>query len=283
VAKRLAGGAKADGSDVERFKVARGAVQRIGTVIPWFLAAVFGWLGVFIATAVILASKPMGASALVLPAGIVTIVATLLVYMNMPGWLYIGSDGVRVDLRDHQRFVRFEDLEEAPVYRRKSWGKTFVGVALHLQGGERVEVPIGEDQFGASDRAHTLSKAIAIALERYRRAGPPDDASALARGSRSPAEWATALRGLGAGANAGPREAPIDPDRLLRIAEDPGAAADARAGAAFALVASLDDDKRERLRIAAAGTASTELKGVLLSAADGDEEGAVAALDRVRE
>jgi hypothetical protein len=263
-----------------RFKIARGAVNRIGPILAVFLVVVGIWVGGLFA---LLAAGANARSALTIwPAGLIVIVAALLVYMNLPGWLDLGDDGVLVDFRGSKRFVAFNDLEDAPVYRESSMGKRFVGVALDLLSGERVKVPIGEDQFGAGERASLLSESICAALEKHRRGMIADDASALARGERSAGVWAARLRGLGEGANAGPREAPIDQERLFRIAENPGAEPELRAGAAAALSTRLDDEGRKRLRIAAEGTASPEVKGALAAAADGDEEAVVAALERVK-
>jgi hypothetical protein len=241
----------------------------------------FTWIGTM--TALIAShAAPAATLARVTAVGLVGLVATLLVYLNMPGWVDVGSDGLLVDLRDGKRFVPFLELLAAAVYRETTMGKHFVGVELALRSSERVKIPLGEDQFGASDRAEALCASIRSALEAHERRRTDEDASGLARGGRTASEWATRLRSLGAGANAGPREAPIDGEKLFRITESPDAPAEIRAGAAVALSSSLDAEGRTRLRIAADATASPELTEVLNSAAEGDEEAVVAALDRMK-
>jgi hypothetical protein len=188
---------------------------------------------------------------------------------------------VLVDFRGNKRFVAFGDLRDAPVYRESAMGKRFVGVALDLDSGERVKVPIGEERF-AGERAEELSGSIRAALEKHRQRAGDEDASVLARGDRSAAAWAARLRGIGEGANAGPREAPIDEERLFRIAESPDAAPELRAGAAAALSARLDDEGRTRLRIAADATAEPDVRSALTAAVDGDEEAVITALDQVK-
>ncbi len=267
-------------SGVIRFKVARGAVARPMPILVSVLGFTVLWLGgVVMLVASHVLSKGM---VLIGPVGLVAMVLALIVFMNLPGKVDIGSDGIFIDLRDKKRFVPFSDIVEATVYREDAMGKRFVGVALALGSGEPMKLPIGEDQFGAGDRAAALSAALTSAIEAFRRNAAPDDAALLLRGDRSVAAWANDLRRIGEGANAGPRDAPIDPDRLLRIAESPAATAEARAGAAAALRAKLDAEGKKRLRIAAESTVSPDLADALSAAAEGDEKAVETALDRVR-
>lgn len=99
-------------------------------------------------------------------------------------------------------------IGDAPPYAEDVMGKRINGVELALRSGESVKVPIGEDQFGADKRVAELSAALRAALEAYRRIEAVDDAAFLARGDRSKEASIARLRGLGEGANAGPREAP---------------------------------------------------------------------------
>lgn len=267
-------------SGVVRFKVARGAVARPMPVLVSVVGFTVLWLGgVVMLVASHVLSKGM---VLVGPVGLVAMVLSLIVFMNLPGKVDIGSDGIFVDLRDKKRFVPFSDIVEASVYRENAMGKRFVGVALAMRSGEPMKLPIGEDQFGAGDRAAALSAALTEAIKAFQRNAAPDDAALLLRGDRSVAAWANDLRRIGEGANAGPRDAPIDPDRLLRIAESPAATAEARAGAAIALRAKLDAEGKKRLRIAAESTVSPDLADALSAAAEGDDEAVETALDRVR-
>jgi hypothetical protein len=72
---------------------------------------------------------------------------------------------------------------------------------------------------------------------------------------------------VGAGAAADHRNAPVPPDKLLSIAEDPRAEPLARAGAAVALSGALDDDGRARLRAAAEATVMPRVRVALEAAA----------------
>jgi hypothetical protein len=268
----------AEPAGITRYKVARASVSRIRPVLTVFLGLVGLWTGVFIALVAVHALSAVAAW----PAVMGVLLVGLLVYLNLPGYVDLGADGLLLDLRDGRRFVGFGDLDEAVVYREHALGKRFVGVRLTFgeESGEALQIPLGEDQFGAGDRAVQLAAAITAALRAFRERDFAEEASLLSCGGRSASAWAARLGAVGEGANAGPREAPVPPERLLRIAENPGAPPALRAGAAVAARARLDADGRARLRIAAQGTASPELQAALESAAGEDEEAVVAALDR---
>jgi hypothetical protein len=276
--------ARARGTGIERFKVARGAVTRIGRVVAVYLSFVVGF-GLLALPLLFLLPK-LGLDtrffALVAPALGLSMLVGLLVYLNLPGWVEVGDDGVMVDLREKKRFVPFAELEDAAVFHKPGGlGKTFTGVTLKLGSGEALEVPFGEDQFGAGGRAAKLSARIRAKIEGYEAREHEEAAALLERGERSVDAWISRLRGLGEGANAGPRVAPIPVDRLWRIVESPATAPPARAGAAVALTACLDDEGKERLRVAAGSAAAPRLRVVLESVAAGDDEAAAAALAEV--
>jgi hypothetical protein len=268
----------AEPAGITRFKVARGSVTRMRPVLGAFLGLVGLWMGVFLALIAFHAASAIAAW----PAVMFALVVGLLVYMNLPGHVDVGADGLLVDLRDGQRFLGFGDLDGAGVYRESAMGKRFVGVRVVLADEDRedLKIPLGEDQFGAGDRAEQLAAMITAALCAFRERDFAEEASLLSRGGRSAEAWAAHLGAVGEGANAGPREAPVPPERLLRIAENPGAPASLRAGAAVAVRARIDAEGRARLRLAAQGTASPELQAALESAAGEDEEAVLTALDR---
>jgi hypothetical protein len=249
----------------------------MGSVLGRFLALVGLWLLSFFALGA------LGATALVpyWPAGMAALVLGLLVYVNLPGRVEIGADGLAIDLRDEKLFVPFADIDGASVYREHAMGKRFVGVLLSFHEGRPRKLPIGEDQFGSGKKAETLAAAIEVALRTFQDRELGEDEAQLARKGRSGAAWVTSLRALGEGANVGPREAPVEPARLWRIAENPIAPAELRAGAATVLAGKLDDEGKQRLRIAAEDTASPELRAALEAAAAGDEAALAEALERV--
>ena len=99
----------------------------------------------------------------------------------------------------------------------------------------------------------------------------------LTRGDRSVEEWVADLRAMGSGGRRTYRASPPSREALFRIALDPAADEDVRAGAAIALGGSLDDSERERLRVAARVTVAPRVRVVLEREAEGDldEEEAV--------
>lgn len=265
---------------VPRFKIGRGTLVDFRSLIWKLLAGIALWIAAFTALVTTLGPAMKG-FVLLGPAGAIAMVLSLIVYLNLPGRLHLGTDGVLVDWRGDKRYVPFSEIEDAPPYAEDVMGKRMIGVELRLRGAAPVKVPIGEDQFGADKRVAELSGAIRAALEGYRRLAAADDAAFLARGERSKEAWLAHLRGLGEGANAGPREAPIPVERLWRIALDPSAGAASRAGAAAALASGLDAAGKERLRVAAESTAAPHLRFALEAAATGDEQAMSDAMDRM--
>lgn len=263
-----------------RHKIARGAIRKIGRVVAVYLGLSAALLASTLAAFSVL--RIHGGPALIaFPALLLSMIAGLLVYLNLPGSVDIRADGLMIDSRDDRRYVAFEELEGASVFHESVTGKKFTGVDLRLWSGEVVKVPMGEDQFGTGAKTSKLHADIAAALEEYRAREPRAEAVVPERGDASAKAWLDRLRAVGSGASAGPREAPITADRLWRIVEDPRAQPQARAGAAAALSYGIDDGGRTRLRIAAADTASPELRGVLESAAAEDETALVSALEAV--
>jgi hypothetical protein len=85
---------------------------------------------------------------------------------------------------------------------------------------------------------------------------------------------------MGSGGRRTYRASPPSREALFRIALDPAADEDVRAGAAIALGGSLDASQRERLRVAARVTVAPKVRVVLEreAAGDLDEAGAVLVL-----
>ena len=260
-----------------RLKIARGAVLRSGPILIAFLTVVVGWLFVCLALMPTLGVSFTAA----FPAGMVALAAALLTYMNLPGYVHLGSDGVLLDWRGKTRYVPFADVQDVAIYKEDAMGKHMIGVGLKLRTGEEVRAPIGENQFGADKRAKDLEARLRAALTSYQHNAEPDHAPALARGDRSDAQWLERLRSVGQGANANMREAPVPLEQLWRIVECASAEPTARAGAAVALRVSLDNDAKTRLRVAADCTAEPALRRVLETAAADDEDRLTVALSRI--
>jgi hypothetical protein len=246
-------------------------------VVGFLLAGIMGWMALIIVLHRVFAAPP--AFLVLAPGGILALVVTMIVYLNLPGRLHIGADGLLIDSRDATRFVRFAEIRAVEKYRQMIMGKQIIGVALQLVAGDTVQIPMGEDQFGADRRVHALYMDIEAALEDYGKRAPGADLAALARGDRSTEAWLQRLRAVGTGANAGPREAPVTQERLWRVVEDPTLEPEARAAAAAALVPSLDDEGKTRLRVAAEATAAPKLRVAFESAASADEAAIATALE----
>ena len=97
------------------------------------------------------------------------------------------------------------------------------------------------------------------------------------RGDRSTSAWLRFLReaSRGAGYRTG-----VVAERLWALVEDPRAQASVRGAVAAAFAPTLDDNGRERLRVAARASAEPQLRRVLAASADGaDEQNLEDALD----
>jgi hypothetical protein len=269
----------------ERIKIARGAVSRMGPVLRNFLLVLVAWMLTTFWVLPALHVLRGGAVFGVGMGGLLALVAGLIVFANLPGHVEIGADGLFVNFRDSSRYIRFDTLAGVHAYTEHTMGKTFVGATLRLHDGTEVKIPIGEDHFGGTKKAASLSARLDEALRAHRARAAGEHAALLERGERSPEEWLGRLRSIGEGANASTREAPIDPDRLWRIVEDPMATAATRAGAAAALSQHLTEPDRQRLRVAAEATAAPKLRIALESAAapETDDAALTAALAEVEE
>jgi hypothetical protein len=128
-----------------------------------------------------------------------------------------------------------------------------------------------------------IHERIREAFEAHGRGDVTLAAAALRRGTRDVAAWIRALQAIGSGASADHRTAPVPPDQLWRIVEDPHAEPGARAGAAVVLRGSLDEAGRSRLLAAAGATAQPRVRIALEAAGEGDEAALAEALAAVEE
>lgn len=269
----------AEGHGLERIRIARARVGNMRPLIGLLtvaLVTIVGTGGVAIARG----------SAAAMPFTIVAMLAAVLaviVYVNLPGSVVIGADGMLIDRRDDQRFVAFADVLAVEPHVEHTMGKTFVGALLRLRDETTLVLPIGEDHLGGSERADQLVSRLTAALSLYeeRAKHAPETTDLLLRGDRVGAQWLERLRGVGEGANAGHREAPISVDRLWQIVESPAAPGGARASAAAALSPKLDDHGKKRMRIALEDTAAPKLRIALERALTDDDEALLQALDAI--
>jgi hypothetical protein len=189
----------------------------------------------------------------------------------------IGADGIYARDAFGQRFVAYTDVAGVGTYQQHVLGKVHIGIVLTMRDGTDRRFLVGQVGF-IGDRAMRIVERIREALDSARREEPASAIAMLERGGRALPEWLGALRSIGAGANVDLRTAPVSPETLWRIVEDPRAPQRARASAAVALGAQLDAASRARLRVTAAATAAPKLRIALDAAVDGDDEAVADAL-----
>ena len=245
-------------------------MRRLGIVWASAIAAFFVLLpviGNFFPPA-----APVVPIALVLFAlGTVTLTAT-------PTKLEIGADGLHLRWFRRSRFIGFGEITRVDPYEDTGSGKNkTAGLDLTLRSGERVRLPVMAKRSSVRDVIYILHERLTQAVETWSRGEGVAHAALVRRAGRDPSRWVRALRGLGAFANADARTAPVMPERLWRIVEDPAAPADARAGAAVALAQSAGEDGKSRLRAAASAIAAPRLRFAIETAVTADTEETLAA------
>lgn len=198
----------------------------------------------------------------------------------IPTKLRVGADGLQISWMRRQRFLPYGDITHIDPYEEPGMGKNrWAGLVVSLKTGEKVHLPIVSKQSSLRDQIYLIHERISEAIDTWSRGDGVAHAALVRRGGREASEWVRALRGIGSFANADARTAPILPERLWRIVEDPSAPADARAGAAVALGQTADDDARTRLRAAASATAAPKLRIAIETAArEGADDALVNAL-----
>jgi hypothetical protein len=215
---------------------------------------------------------------------LVTLAAAWVGLGLLPARARVGADGVLVEWLGQRRFHRFDDLASVRMFI----GSGTAGVVLVGRDGAETKLPM-MGLFSASmprDDILLAVKRIEQAREVHHVAQGDRGVALPPRGGRPAIEWLRSLRALGSGANADHRTAPVQPDALFRIAEDPGSEPARRVAAAVALSsalgASVDGAGRERLRIVAATTADPDLRAVLELAADeaANDDALAAAVER---
>jgi hypothetical protein len=232
------------------------------------------WLGLVNSLATRAHMGPSGATILVCLAGLVAALSLLLA----PARLSVGADGIAIRWLWTKRFLGYDEIREASRYE-KGVGRSHVsGIRIILRSSEEVLVPVNQGSMADPTSVALIEERIREAAETFRRGDAAADAALLQRGDRPVAEWVSALRSIGTGANADMRTAPVPRERLFRIVEDPASAAADRAAAAVALGGDLDDDGRARLRSAALATAAPKLRvAIEKAAAGGDDEAELSA------
>jgi hypothetical protein len=183
--------------------------------------------------------------------------------LTIPSHLVVGADGFSLRWLFLRRFVDYADVLGIARSDR-GWS-----VLVRLRSGKTVRIPLDGRGSGL-----IIEERLREALERFQ-GDASDDEPRLQRGDRAMRAWTTALRAMGAGADAGPRTAPVPRDRLWRVVEDPQADPRARAAAAVALGGAYADEDRGRLRAVAEATAAPTLRAAIAAAAEDEGDAAI--------
>lgn len=222
------------------------------------MAPIFAFIGAM-ASSVSIFGKQAAPYAVALLPMLMTFVAAVMIN---PTKVEVGADGILTHWFGQKRWFSYADLEFVAPYEDAKMGKVYIGVELGLRSGERVKLSTGQKRWGDENQALILER-ISEAIETYKSGMSVSDASILGRNGRAPEDWITALKRVGAGANADMRTAPVALDRLWKLVEDASATAVARVGAAIALSPHIDERERKRIRVAAESTASPKLRVAL--------------------
>ena len=221
--------------------------------------------------------------------------ASMMLRLFRSGSVVVGADGVYISWLWHKQFIPIQDIVRAEVIEGDAWATMLpVYVRLHTSHGEPIDLVGGVGRTSAFGNYNRFARMRAdVVAERINEAalGKGQGASSaidwsegiLTRGERAAGEWVAALRGLKEKAQTF-RDAASATDvfeRLWQILEDAQASATRRAAAAVALSPHIDDQGRERLRVAAQATATPKLRIALEAAADDDDDRLVRALDDV--
>jgi hypothetical protein len=189
--------------------------------------------------------------------------------------LLIGADGI-LRTRFRSRFVRFTQVRQ--VIRKGAY------VGLRLINGRSIVLSV--DSSASAEAAEIISgEAVADLIDLRVREGIERSAAAakilrqdfsVARGANELRSWLSQLRVAHRGATEAYRSAPPPDVDLDALFDDGSLDAETRSGAAIALRARGGETVAHRLRVAAAATASPELRVALEKIADGAPDDEIA-------
>ena len=218
--------------------------------------------------------------------GTLALLGSALLGLLLRGRLIVGSDGFTTKWLGIERFVPYRDVTS--VVQRASWQGTQIDAAVVLRSGKRRLFRVIESPDTEADR-HTevvgLVAHLADAAQRAMQLGQArvDVPALVGRGGRSDRDWLAAIDTMVRGRGQQYRVAALSPELLADVTTDPTADADARLGAATALVRIGAAPERARVRVVAEACADPELRGALLAISEAhDDESAEAALRVLR-
>jgi hypothetical protein len=172
---------------------------------------------------------------------------------NVP--ITVGSDGVLIRrYLGKNRYIPYAQIERVDVSGND--------VVLKLRSGQTLLWGMGlRKATGNEYKGDALVRRIQMGIEsRGTGQAASQPLTLIARGERSVHEWVAGLMEIADAARATYRLPTVPLDQFWRLVEDASYAPDVRAGAAVALRASLDDEGKERLRVATETCASPRLR-----------------------
>jgi hypothetical protein len=194
--------------------------------------------------------------------------------------LMVGTDGISLASMGRTRFVPYGDIADvkaAMVSRSRRTVIKWWRIRIMLTTGEVVRFFVRPGRVGVGDtyaQRGLDAQRIAESIWEARSAAisEADAPSALLRASGTAPARIRALRALGRQREDDYRTAPVSTEQLWQTFENTAVDPEARAGAAIALRARLDEPCRQRLRVVAAATVAPKLRVAIESAAGDDDD-----------
>ncbi len=254
-----------DGGHAIAYSRARGPFANVAVAFYLLLSVGVG------ALAHVLKTAEFANSGRIAMLAILVLLLASLVLAAIPSRITVGTDGILLEwLGLWKRYIPMRDIAKVEV-DPKRWGV----VNLTLTSGKVESISQGRRPIGrlAMPETTALRNQIEQAVAASRSSEHVAEASQVllrAKQGDDHGAWVGELRKL-LDREAGFRDQVLAPDRLWSVVEDAAAQAQARAAAAVALSPLLDQEGKERLRIASNAIAEPKLR-VALEAAEGDSE-----------
>jgi hypothetical protein len=207
------------------------------------------------------AGNPTSIAPRVVGALLIMLTVAAVMQLAVPPRVVVGSDGVRIEGRLRRRFVPFVGVRGVDCAPDGVWLRRDEGdVLLRTEGVARVPTRPSANTIALY---HRVREARALGL-----GGDVGQAklALLERRGQSVGEWLQRLRALPAQSDY--RSTGVAPDELVQVLLDPSGRAEARIGAAAALIERSEPGVRERVRIAAGATANEKLRIAIDAVAD---------------
>ena len=270
---------RALGLDASQRSATFSTPSRAMTDPTWSIILGVGFAALFMLLGFLSRSVGLHANGIQLP-----ILAAYLCFMFLTRTgITVGADGILRSWMGQKEFWSHGDIESVRTYLDHSfWRKQkWQGIELVLRSGATVRIPIASKQSLQSSNLELILERIREAMDSHRQGDAAAETALLARQARTVGDWVQSLRAIGSGAHMDHRTAPVAPERLFRIVEDPSLTASTRAGAAVALGASLDAVGKVRLQGVAGATAAPKLRIAIEAAASGDDAALIEALSAI--